>query len=163
MNWYSIFYWLTVANNARAFFITFVVIFTLVFVIAMIISFISLSEGDDSTHKASKPWIWYSTPFMIVFWALTVFTPNKSDTLLIIAGGAVGNFITSDSSSRAIPADISSFLHIKLQEEIASSTDELKKTLGAQTPKEKFIDKAKDLTKEEIIELLQNDTTVLHH
>ena len=165
MNWYAIFYWLTVANNARAFFITFTVIFSAIFLVSMLI-FLVARDGNDLTDqsdwaKPAKKWAWYATPFMLLFWVLTIATPSKSDTLLIIAGGAVGNFITSDTNARALPSDVMQFLRIKLQGEIATSNDELKRQLGAQTPKEKLLDKAKELTKEELIRYLETDTTLV--
>lgn len=163
-NWYKIFYWLTVADNAKAMFITFIVIFTLISVITTICFIVGreddMAAENDSLAERSKKWMWWSYPFMILFWTLYVFTPSKSDTLLIIAGGAVGNFVTSDSASKAIPSDITNFLHTKLQVEIAGANDEVKRSLGVQSPKEKLIDKAKELTKEQLIEYLSNDSTL---
>ncbi len=159
MNFYKIFYWLTVADNFKQFFITGIVIFMLVCLVSTISYFLFYDEKEN--QKMSRKWMWWGFPFCILFWFLYLFTPSKSDTLLIIAGGAVGNFVTSDSSSKAIPADISRFLHVKLQAEIEKSSDEVKKQLGIQSPKEQFMDKVKDLTKEQLIEYLKKDTTLI--
>ena len=82
-----------------------------------------------------------------------------------MAGGAVGNFITTDTSSRAIPADITKFLHLSLNKEIEDLSKEvksdIKKELGIQTPKDKLLDKVEKLTKDELIEFLKNDSTIL--
>jgi hypothetical protein len=96
-----------------------------------------------------------------MFWFLYLFTPSKGDTLLIIAGGAVGNFVTSDSSSKAIPSDITNFIHMKLKAEMINVDDDIKRQLDVQSPKEKFMDKVKDLSKEQLIEYLQKDTTLI--
>lgn len=84
--------------------------------------------------------------------------------MLIVAGGAVGNFITTDTSSRAIPADITKFLHLSLNKEIDDLQKEVKtdirKELGVQSEKDKFIEKVEKLSKEQLIEFLKNDTTI---
>ncbi len=162
-NWYKIFYWLTVADNAKSFFITFMIIFSVSSAIALLVMLFNVPDTGNNAGlvKAGKRWFWRSIPLTVLFWGLFIFTPNKSDTLLIIAGGAVGNFITSDSSSKAIPSDITNFLHMKLQSEISGANDEVKRQLGAQSPKEKLIDKAKELSKEQLIEWLKSDTTTV--
>jgi len=164
MNWYSIFYWLTVADNMKSFMIVMLIIFTLVCVIATICYCLSGMEGEKENQAMARKWMWRCYPFAILFWSMFILTPNKQDTLLIIAGGSVGNFVTSDSSSRAIPSDITKFLHIKLNSEINELSDEakseIKGSLGVpQSPKEELLDKVKDLTKEELINYLKSDTT----
>lgn len=165
MNWYTIFYWLTVADNFKAFFVTFIVITMAGAIIAGLCWMMGREESDwtnlSNMGRAGKKIFLYFFPFVILFWFLYLFTPSKSDTLLIIAGGSVGNFITSDSNSMAIPADITKFLRIKLQEQILDANDEVKRQFNIQTPKERLIDKAKQMTKEELILYLQNDTTLI--
>ena len=84
---------------------------------------------------------------------------------MIVAGGAVGNFITTDTSAKSIPSDITKFLHLSLNKEIEDLQKEVKtdirKELGVQTEKDKFIDKVEKLSKEELIEYLKRDTTLL--
>jgi energy-coupling factor transporter transmembrane protein EcfT len=159
-NWYKIFYWLTVAHNFKTFFTVMIILFTAVTVIAAICYFLSTDKysGVDD-QKMSRKWIWWSSPFTVLFWMLFLFTPSKTDTLLIIAGGAVGNFITSDSSSKAIPSDITNFIHMKLKLEASDVGEEMKAQLGLQSPKEKYIHKLKNMTSEQIIEYLERDTT----
>lgn len=166
-NWYAIFYWLTVADNAKAFFITFICIFTAIS-LAATLTFIccrrgaDLTASDKSAGERAKKWMWWSYPFMILFWALFIFTPSKLDALFIIAGGSATTFLTSDSSAKKIPADITNFVHRKLQSYTTSLDPEVKAELGIpKTAKESFLDKAKSLTKEELIDLIKTDTTVL--
>jgi hypothetical protein len=163
-NWYKIFYWLTVADNFKNFFVTMIVLFMITSVISTICYLVNgLSDDSDSKRYQtnSRKWMWWSYPFCIMFWFLYLFTPSKGDTLLIIAGGAVGNFVTSDSSSKAIPSDITNFSHMKLKAEMINVDDDIKRQLDVQSPKEKFMDKVKDLSKEQLIEYLQKDTTLI--
>ena len=159
INWYSIFYWLSVADNATTFFVAFIWVFTAVSVIATIAFF---AIDIDVEKKEARKWMWWSYPFMVLFWGAYVFTPSKTDTLMIIAGGSVGNFLTTDSSSQKLPSDITQFLHLRLKKEIDGIGDEARVSLGLpqKTPKEKFLDKAKDFTKEQLIEAIKSDTTV---
>lgn len=166
INWYSIFYWLSVADNAKAFFVTFITIFTSISVIATLCFMVGRdADGEcpkDGLAERAKKWMWWSYPFTIFFWSLFIFTPSKTDTLLIIAGGSMGNFLTTDSSSKKIPADITKFLHRELMSKTESLSENAKAELGLQpkTPKETLLEKAKDLTKEELIEYLKTDTTL---
>lgn len=166
MNWYKIFYWLTVADNAKTFFVVFIVVFTAVTAISTVSYFIfsgadgGQDKSDKDNQRMSRKWIWYSTPFTILFWALYIFTPSKTDSLIIITGGVIGNFLTTDSSSAKIPADLTRYLHLSFQKEISDLDPETKKQLGLSTPKENFTDKLKDMTKEQIIDYLKTDTTL---
>lgn len=155
IDWYRIFYWLSVADNAKTFFVAFIWVFTIISVVSTIGFFSNL-------RMECKKWMWWSYPFMVLFWGAYVFTPSKTDTLMIIAGGSVGNFLTSDSSSRQLPSDVTKFLHLKLKNEIDGIGDEARATLGIpeKTPKEKLLDKAKDFTKEQLIEAIKGDSTI---
>ena len=89
----NLFYWLTVADNAKLFFGWFIALFTIISVVSLlcVIGF-RLDEGNDSDNvKFWTPWARWSVPFMILFWALYIFTPSKKDSLLIIAGGGAMN------------------------------------------------------------------------
>ncbi len=166
VNWYSIFYWLSIADNARDFFITFITIFTVISVLATICFIVGRDEcmecPKDGLGERSKKWMWWAYPFMILFWAMYILTPSKTDTMLIIAGGSVGNFITSDSSSKQIPSDITKFLHLRLEKYVSDLSNSDREVIGIapKTNKENFLDKAKDLSKEELIDYLKKDTTL---
>ena len=81
MNWYKIFYWLTVADNFKTFFCWGIGIF----MAASIISTLAyLSNTDDADNqKMARKWMWWSYPFCTMFWFLYLLTPSKTDTLLI--------------------------------------------------------------------------------
>lgn len=177
MNYYSVFYWLTVADGVKEVFDTFSNIFTFLTVVSFIVYAILIGVSIESKAKQSNDYedtvrwrkfvgkfYWTSQIICIITWLGWVFTPTKKDCMLIVAGGAVGNFITTDTSAKAIPADITKFLHLSLNKEIDDLQKEVKtdirKELGVQTQKEKFIEKAEKLTKEQLIEYLKNDTTI---
>lgn len=183
-NWYSTFYWLTVSDGVKEVFDTFSNIFTFLTVITLIVFAFLIGVSIDFASKSNKTdkekedyedcirWkkfvgrlYWTSQIICIITWLGYVFTPTKKDCLLIVAGGAVGNFITTDTSAKSIPSDITKFLHLSLNKEIEDLQKEVKtdirKELGVQTEKDKFIDKVEKLSKEELIEYLKRDTTLL--
>lgn len=184
MDWYTIFYWVTVADGVKRFFdvaSNWFTFFAIVFFILAIVFSVGKSssisgeklknEEEDKKNPDYRSWDLgkkHSMKFFytfLVLWFVTwmgyALTPTKKDCLLIIAGGSVGNFITSDSSAQKIPSDITDFLHLSLKKEIQELTVEERDEIGMQTPKEKFLDKVKELSKEELIDFLQSDTTLL--
>ncbi len=164
INWYKIFYWLTVADSVKIVFAT-VTVISLVFTVVLTIGALF---GESFELNAYEDWKRFTRRFYrvisvvtLVFGLAWVFTPDKTDCMLIIAGGAIGNFVTTDSASKAIPADIAQFLHLGIQRQIANLGEDARKQLGIQTPREKFLDKAKELTKEQILEMIKTDTTAV--
>jgi hypothetical protein len=114
--------------------------------------YLSLNENSEKqTRDYIKYWLdtfkkflIYSLSICIVTWALYVFCPSKKDALIIVAGGAVGNFITSDSSARQIPSELT----LLVREEIRSEISRIKDHLVPDTLQSK--------TKEELIEMYKN-------
>lgn len=163
-NWYKIFWYFTVADNLKTVTATLSILFGVVFVALCISRAIRIdSDGGSFFKDATKPFktFFFSVFFLGLFnlfaWTLL---PTKKDALIIIVGGSVGNFVTSDSSSAKIPGDLTKLLHTYMQNEINDLDSDTKKQLGLQSPKDRLIDKAKDLTKDEIIKLLKSDTSV---
>lgn len=161
MNWYKIFYWVTVADGVKGFFDTIsnvFLFFSVVSFIAYWIVFFSYRNGRDGSEPTEpklrkeyrfwvtivrRTFIWCFT-LMTITWAAYVFCPSKKDAVIIIAGGAVGNFITSDSSAKQIPAELTLLIREKMRNEI----NELKADVVGDTLASK--------TKEELIEILKN-------
>lgn len=156
MSWYSIFYWITVADGVKDFFDAFSNIFTSLAIISLII-FIVLAfiladpDLDDEDRPSVRYWVLmlrrtfiWMTIFTIITWAGYVFCPTKRDALIIVAGGAVGKFITSDSAAKQIPTEALTLLRDKIRSEIkeVKLTDQIRDTLQSKT-------------KEELIELLR--------
>jgi hypothetical protein len=147
MDYTKLFYWLVVADNAKTMFITFVVIFTL---ISGISTFTYLLTASQSM---SRKWMWWSYPFMIFFWFLTVFTPSKKDALLIVAGGQTLNFLTTDESTKQIPSELSGFILTELK----NMASEAKVELGIKDQKERLLDEAKKMTTDELLKRMNED------
>lgn len=162
MNWYKLFYLMTMADRLQSFFGT----LSTIMGVASVIGFICLaiaavghsvatgSKGDYGyTEELLVGWklfrkytlIFLSIVFPICLLSSFAYiaTPSKKDALLIVAGGAVGTFITSDSSAQRLPADITNFLRAKIiaetksvgLEDILQSKDTLK-----EMSKEQLID-----------------------
>ena len=110
MNYTSLFYWLTVADNARDMFRVGLIIFTAIAVISTATNVICRSNDDDDAAVQARKWMWWSYPFMFLFWSLFIFTPSKKDALLIVAGGQTMNFLTTDKSAKQIPHELSTFI-----------------------------------------------------
>jgi len=152
----KLFYWLTVADNARAMFVTFAVIFTAVVVISTIVWLAYSWESDEDSINAAKharKWVWWSMPFAVLFWSLTIFTPNKRDALLIVAGGGVVNYFTTDSTAKQLPKELTNFVLT----EIKSMSQEVKLEMDVRTQRERMLDEAKKLTTEELLEKMSID------
>lgn len=160
MNWYSIFYWITVADGIKDFFDAFSDLFSWGAVIAIIVTIFVIVYSNDknqnfteSDEQSNKYWItfwrrtaiWFSL-LAFITWGGYVFTPTKKDALLIVAGGAVGQFITTDSSAKQIPAEAMTLLRTKIRSEIM----ELNNPIASVT------DTLQEKSKEELIELLKN-------
>lgn len=177
MNYFSVFYWLTVADGVKNVFDTFSNIFTFFTVISLIayliivgVSIDTKANNKEAEYKDTLLWrkligrfYWVSQIICIITWLGYVLTPTKKDCLLIVAGGSVGNFITNDSSAKSIPSDITKFLHLSLNKEIDDLSKtvqtDVRKELGVQTPKDKLLDGIGKMTKEQIIEYIKNDST----
>ncbi len=153
MNWYEIFYWLTVAENVKTFFCAMIWIFTIVSVVATIAYFGNTDDKDN--QRMSRKWMWWSFPFAIVFWSLFIFTPNRKDALLIIAGGGTMEFLTNDSTAKQIPHELSNFVISELK----NMATEAKVELNINSQKDKIIQEAKGLTTEELLKKMRSDTT----
>lgn len=158
MDYKKMFYWLTVADNAKTLFFTISILFGAVVVISTICYFIFASdfqdEDDKRSQKMSRKWIWWSSPFCILFLSLWVFTPNKKDALLIIGGGETLNFLTTDSTAKQIPHELSSFILTELK----NMGKDAKVNLYIESQKEKILDEAKNMSANEIIDRMKTDT-----
>lgn len=155
MNYTSLFYWLTVADNARFMFKTGMVIFTAIAVIATIVNIFARGEGDDKPADVARKWMWWSYPFMFLFWSMFIFTPSKKDALLIVAGGQTMNFLTTDKSAKQIPHELSSFIVTELK----NMATEARVDLNIKDQKQKLLDEAKNMTAKELMDKMKVDTT----
>jgi hypothetical protein len=174
INWYNVFYWLSLGDGIKKFFDSasnFFTFFAFVFAIIYIIFIIckALTEKEETDFKGLEIAKKYSGKLFFVMLGLSLFTwvayvatPSKKDCLLIIAGGATANFITSDSSIKSLPSDLTKYLHLSLKNQINELNDDARKEIGLQTHEDSIknylVTKVKDLTKDEIIEQIQKGT-----
>lgn len=152
MNYTKLFYWLVVADNAKFMFGVFVTIFTIISGIATLSYFLTTDSEED--QAMSRKWMWWSYPFTIFFWFLVILTPSKKDALLIIAGGQTLNFLTTDESTKQIPAELSGFILTELK----NMAKDVQVELGIKSQKERLIEEAKSLTTDELLERMSKDS-----
>jgi hypothetical protein len=158
MNYTELFYWLTVADNARVMFIVGMVLFTIPSVISIASLFFMGIDSDALDSKSrilARKWLWRCVPFMFLFWSLFIFTPSKKDALLIVAGGQTMNFLTTDKSAKQIPHELSSFIVTELK----NMATEAKVDLNIKDQKQKLLDEAKNMTAKELMDKMKVDTT----
>jgi hypothetical protein len=194
MNWYKIFYALTVSDGVKSFFdvasniFTFFVIISLIaFLILLIVKSITISDNNlqsdeeekkDADSRAYSRAIKYIKPFFYVMlgcsiltWTAWAATPTKKDCIMIIAGGSIGNFLTTDTNARKLPPELMKLGVVAVQawqEEIKNIPLKDRQNLGIEPiVKEKpeikstLVERFGDMTKEEIIKFIQTDTTLL--
>lgn len=161
-NFYKLFYWITVSEGVKSLSETLSILLCVITIISGIGYFASTNSlsqyatagaPSEQGTKFNEWKVWRDAyrkifclvlPFCVLFTLLSIFIPSKKDAIIIVAGGAVGNFIMSDSTSKQIPAELTLLVREKIKSEIL----ELKNPLIVDTLKEK--------TKEELIELLKN-------
>ena len=187
MNWYSIFYALTVSDGIKQFFDTSSNIFTwfavlsfIALAIVTILKSVTVAENKLKTVEEEKvdpetrtvvalrgyikTFFYTMLGLALVTWFGWVITPTKKDCVMIIAGGGIATFLTSDTNARAIPGELTKLGVVAIQawqDQIKDFTPEERKTIGIQTPEEKkqsdLLDKVGKMTKEEIIEWLKSE------
>lgn len=155
MNWYSVFYWLTVADNAKDFFWFFAIVFTIIAIVStcVFIDAVFSNKAKDIIQHIRK-WLFWSYPFAVLFWVGIVFTPSKKDSLLIVAGGGTLQYLTTDSSAKQIPHELTSFVLTELK----SMSEDVKVEMNVQSQKEKILESAKQMTTEELLKKMQVDS-----
>lgn len=152
MNYTSLFYWLTVADNAKTMFVAFIWLFSIIATISTFAYFINVDDEDN--QRMSRKWMWWSYPFMILFWSLYIFTPSKKDALLIVAGGQTLNFLTTDSTSRQIPHELTSFVVTELK----NMAESAKVDLNIASQKDKILQEAKNMSANQLMEKMKSDS-----
>lgn len=180
MDFYKIFYWLTVADKFSNLFLVAVWVTTILTLAALLGVFVQTGiESDEFTPRRIKNedgiWVqtethedaknnsikfWYKQLYRMLWicfvtWCLYVSIPSRKDALLIIAGGGIVNFMTQDSSMKQIPKELSNFVLINLKNMGASEGVEL---LQTQT-KQMVLDEAKNMTPEQLLNRIQSDST----
>ena len=91
---------------------------------------------------------------MILFWSLFIFTPSRKDALLIVAGGGTMEFLTTDSTAKQIPHELSNFVVTELRNMGAEAQIEL----GIKSQKDKILDEAKKMSSEQLLQKMKVDS-----
>lgn len=99
--------------------------------------------------------MWWSYPITILFWMFYIFTPSKKDALLIVAGSGILNFLTTDSTAKQIPHELSNFVVTELK----NMAKENEVDLNIKDQKNKILEEAKSMTSKEIIDKIKTDST----
>jgi len=169
-NWYSVFYWLTVADGVKSFFDVASDIFTWLAVIGLIcyIAVIGISLSDDGTDYDGNTtpemkrirkmfgWVFWGFTILSLFtWIGYVAVPTKKDAVMILVGGSVVEFMTTDSVARQIPSE----LLILARNEIQSAAAEAKVDLGILSQKDKILQEAKNMSTLELMDRMKVDST----
>jgi hypothetical protein len=153
MNYQKLFYWMSVADQAKTFFMIVAVIASIIGLVSFLIALGAFSEDYDDKAKARK-WVFFSWPIWIIFWGLWIFTPDKKDALFIVAGGGAMNYLSQDSTAKQLPHELLEFTKVNLQNLAADA----KVQLGIQSQKEKILDDAKNMTSIEILDRMKIDS-----
>jgi len=177
-NWYELFYWITRADSVKQFFDTTSTLFTwftAIFFIAVIVSSIgaansvsernSRSEEEDKTDPDIRAWrtakkyfsicFYVFLPLAMITWFGYVAVPTKKEALLIVAGGGTMQFLTTDSSARKIPHEMSTFVVTELK----SMAESAKVDIGLKEDKEKILEEAKKMSAAELMQKMKEDTS----
>lgn len=155
MNWYIVFYLFSLADKISSISGTLATIASICLIITLFVGVHGKENYWDSVQW--KIWRKYLFTFIITssfFSSVYMFTPNRQDMLLIIAGGSVGEFVTSDENAKEIPSDVARFLRKEILEATADMNDPeaVKEALGLEAE----VDTLKDMSKEELIKLIKN-------
>lgn len=154
MNYQKLFYWMSVADQAKTFFMIVAVIASIIGLLSFLIALGAFSEDYDDKAKSRRKWVFFSWPIWIIFWGLWIFTPDKKDALFIVAGGGAMNYLSQDSTAKQLPHELLEFTKVNLQNLAADA----KVQLGIQSQKEKILDEAKNMTSAEILDRMKIDS-----
>lgn len=152
MSWYWIFYLLSVVDNLRIVMeVTWIIsmLLSIAFTIIFLVNKHNIVEGYQSDKDKYTLWVTISKRVMKIFITLFItmllvyiFTPSRTGILMIVAGGAVGEFVVNNEDAKELPAELTSWFRAELQQEV----QEIKNI-----PIKKSIEK---LTKQELQEQL---------
>lgn len=160
MDYTKLFYWLVIADNAKVLFGWGIFIFMVVSIISTIALIVSAtgkySEKDEQMRdiRTSRKWMFWSYPICFLWWSLYIFTPDKKDSLLIVAGGGTLNYLTTDSTAQQIPKELSNFVVTQLK----TMAKENEVDLNIKDQKNKILEEAKKMSTEEVLNKIKTDS-----
>jgi hypothetical protein len=158
MDFVKLFYWLTVADNARFLFKAFAALTSMVVVI-VVLSYLLTLDSVESNEEKEKfylilgKWFRWSVPFAVISWLLLILTPNKKDTLFIVGGGGTLNYLTKHPEAKKIPDKLISLINVELDR--MASEESINLNLNKETTNQ--IDSIRNLPPEELLKKLDQD------
>lgn len=162
MDYTELFYWLTVADNAKTFFGWGIFIFMSILIISTFINGVIVTsesaskdekDVDSKERKLARKWQFIGLFPSILFWSLFIFTPSKKDALLIVAGGQTLNYLTTDSTAKQIPREMSNFVLTELR----NMAKDAEVDLNISNKKEQILNEVKDMTTEQLIQKMKDN------
>ena len=144
MNFYQLFYIMSVGDKISILLIWFAVFSTIFTVIVIASRGFASTETEKSQWGKRKVFNWFTFSFLL--WLGYVLIPSRKDAIMIVAGGSIGEFMTTDTTAKQIPHDVMVFVSSELKKAAA----EAKVEITGLTEK-----KLEDLSKEELIEKLK--------
>lgn len=156
MDYTKLFYWLTVADNAKIFLGWGIGIFILILLISTIVNGIGTLDGEDvdiKIRRTARKWQHIGLIMTILLWGLYSFTPNKKDLLLIVAGGQTLNYLSTDTIDKQIPREISNFVLTELK----NMAKESEVDLNISNRREEILNDVKNMPADEVIQKMKDD------
>ncbi len=118
MNWYLLFYLMSVSEKLSGVFSVSAIMSSLG-VIAFLITWICsmVDAYDDEDKEKLKPLLMWAKRLVLMtftFGVLYALIPKKADYLLIIGGGAVGQYVSNSEEIKGLPDDVVKYLKSEL-------------------------------------------------
>jgi len=152
MNWYAVFYLFSLADKISAVSGALAIITAVLLGITFVFALPGLDDWDSGDWKIWRKFLYIFLPFTFFFSSVYMLVPDRKDMLLIIAGGSVGQFVTTDENAKQIPSDVAKFLRHEIVNATAELQDgeKIRESLGLPTA-----DTLKDMTKEQLIKIIK--------
>lgn len=145
MNFYRLFYLMSIADRLSSTLLIFSIVVIIFTIILLVFKLCAKDNSDEG--KFFKKFVFFKWTILSFFLLLSyILIPSKKDCILIIAGGSIGEFVASDSTSRQIPHDVINFVSLELKK----AAEEAKVEIKGLTEK-----KLEDMSKEELLEKLK--------
>lgn len=174
MNWYQIFYLVSLGDGLISFFDTlsnwmtvFAIVSFIFYCVMWGVSVASYSDegpvNDEYSSEAkgfrrlrrfSGVMFWSFLLLTIISWLGYVAIPTKKESLLIIAGGGAMQYLTTDSVGKQLPKEAMNFVVTELKQ----MSKEAQVELGVLSQKDKILDEAKKMTSEQLMEKMKVDS-----
>lgn len=155
MNWYSIFYWLTIADNVKTITGTLSVVFGIYTLCACCAALGMFDSSFSEWEKGTKKVFYIFTIAFLINILLWGFLPSKKDSLMIIAGGGALTFLTTDSSAKKLPPEVMNYLVTNIRKYSKEAEVDLLKADN----KEEILNQAKNMSANELLEKMKVDSS----